>query len=253
MELGIAGKVAIVTGASSGLGKSVAQALAAEGANIVLFARSSEKLAAIALEIQAKHSVRVTPVVGDMRLQHDVNRLAMMARSEFGGVDILVVNTGRPPVPMREALEETDDARWEDAYRTQLWGAILVLRAITPMLLERGWGRVVAITSGTVKQPMVKHALSTVFRAGITGYLKHLSNETAGRGVTVNCVCPASIETPSLRGSYDMSERVKRVPVGRLGTPEELAAAVVFLASDRAGFITGASLPVDGGLTASLF
>jgi 3-oxoacyl-[acyl-carrier protein] reductase len=253
MDLGIAGKVAVVTGSSGGLGRSIAEVLAAEGAHLALFARSADKLELACGEIRARHGVRALAVAGDMREKADVQRLVSAVKAEFGAPDILVVNTGRPPVPMREVLDETDDERWEDAYRTQLRGGILVMQAITPLLIERGWGRVIAVTSGTVKQPMVKHGLSTVFRAGLTGFVKHLANETAGRGVTVNAVCPASIETPSLRGSYDLAERAKRVPVGRLGRPEELAAAVVFLASAQAGFITGSSLPVDGGLTASLF
>lgn len=253
MDLGIAGKVAVVTGASGGLGESIARVLAAEGASVVLFARSPDKLAQVASEIRAQHPVRAVTVAGDMRSRDDVRRLGESVRAEFGGADILVVNTGRPPLPMREALDETDDERWDEAYRTQLWGAILVMREITPMLVQRGWGRVIAVTSASVMQPMEKHALSTVFRAGVTGYLKHLANETAGRGVTVNAVCPASIETKSLRGSYDLAERVRRVPVRRVGKPEELAAAVAFLASRQAGYITGVSLPVDGGQTASLF
>lgn len=253
MDLGIAGKVAVLTGASRGLGESVARVLAAEGVDVVLFARSADKLAQVACEIRAQHRVRAVTVAGDLRSRDDVRRLGESVRAEFGGADILVVNTGRPPLPMREALDETDDARWDEAYRTQLWGAIQVLREITPMLIQRGWGRVIAVTSASVLQPMEKHALSTVFRAGVTGYLKHLSNETAGHGVTVNAVCPASVATQSLRADYDLEERARRVPMRRVGKPEELAAAVAFLASRQAGYITGVSLPVDGGQTASLF
>ena len=252
MDLGIAGKVAVLTGASGGLGESIAQVLAAEGVDLVLFARSADKLAQLASGLRAKHPVRAVAVAGDMRSRDDVRRLVVSVRAEFGGADILVVNTGRPPLPMREALDDTDDERWEQAYRTQLWGAILVLRELTPMLVERGWGRVIAVTSATVLRPMETHALSTVFRAGVAGYLKHLANETAGRGVTVNAVCPSSIETKGLRASYNLAERARRIPVRRAGKPEELAAAVAFLASRQAGYITGASLPVDGGQTASL-
>jgi len=253
MDIGIAGKLAVVTGASSGLGKSIAHALAAEGAHLVLFARTPERLTQVASEIKERHGVRTLAVSGDLRSEQDINRLAASVRAEFGGPDILVVNTGRPPMPPRDALDETDDARWEDAYRTQLFAAALVLRKLVPMLVERGWGRVIAVTSNTVRQPMEKHALSTVFRLGVTGYLKHLANETASTGVTVNAVCPALIETPSLSGSYDLAARARRAPMRRVGTPDELAAAVVFLASRQAGYITGVSLPVDGGQTAALF
>ena len=253
MDLGIAGKLAIVTASSAGLGDAVARALAAEGVHLALFARSGDQLRANAAEIEARYRVRVLPVVGDMRLRKDVENLVNVVAQEFGGPDILVLNTGRPPLPTREVLEETEDERWEEAYRTQLWGSILVARIVVPLLAERGWGRVIAITSASVKQPMPNHGLSTVYRAGVTGMMKHLANEVAAKGVTVNCVCPASIATASLGRSYDFSERIKKVPVGRIGRPEELAAAVAFLASDLAGFITGASLQVDGGMVASLY
>jgi 3-oxoacyl-[acyl-carrier protein] reductase len=183
----------------------------------------------------------------------DVERLVKTVREQFGGIDILVLGTGRPPVPMRAVLEETDDERWEAAYRVQLWSAILVARSVVPILIERGWGRVIAITSATVKQPMPHHGLSTVFRAGVTAYMKHLANEIAAKGVTVNTVCPASIGTESLKASYPTQERLKRIPLRRLGTPQELAATVTFLASQGAGFITGASIHVDGGMVASLY
>ena len=118
-------------------------------------------------------------------------------------------------------------------------------------MLDRGWGRVVAITSASVKQPMLNHGLSTIFRAGLTGYLKHLANEIAAKGVTVNMVCPASVVTSDRPGTYDVDERLKGIPLGRLGKPDDVAAAVAFLASDHAGFITGASLNIDGGMVAA--
>jgi len=253
MNLGIAGKVALVTACSSGLGKAVADALAAEGVKLALFSRSGEVLRATADQIEKQHNVQVLAVPGDMRSETDVERLVTELKQTFGGVDIIVLNTGRPPTPMREVLDETENERWEEAYRTQLWGPLLAARMVVPLLLDRGWGRVIAITSASVKQPMRRHGLSTVFRSGVTAYMKHLANETAAKGVTVNTVCPASIGTASLKASYDISERLKLVPAGRLGRPEELAATVAYLASDHAGFITGASLHVDGGMVASLY
>ncbi|OGA43457.1 MAG: 3-oxoacyl-ACP reductase [Betaproteobacteria bacterium RIFCSPLOWO2_12_FULL_62_13] len=252
MDLGIAGKLAIVTACSGGLGDAVARSLAAEGVHLALFARSEARLRANAVEIQRRYNVRVVPVVGDMRSRDDVENLVAIVEREFGGPDILVLNTGRPPLPTRDVLEETDDDRWEQAYRTQLWAAILVARRVTPLLVRRGWGRVIAITSASVKQPMPNHGLSTIFRAGVTGLMKHIANEVASKGVTVNTVCPASIVTDSLERTYDLSERVKHIPVGRLGRPEELAATVTFLASEYAGFITGTSIHVEGGMVASL-
>jgi 3-oxoacyl-[acyl-carrier protein] reductase len=253
MDLGLAGKNVVVTGASSGLGLAVAEAFAGDGANLLLFARRGELLRTHCDSLVARHGIAATAIAGDMTSGEDIARLSAAAGAMKGGPDILVVNTGRPPTPMREALDETDEDRWEAAFRVQLLGAIRVTRAIAPMLIAKGWGRIVAVTSASVMQPMPKHALSTVFRAGATGYFKHLANEIARTGVTVNCVCPGAIGTESLRSSYDVAERAVTLPVGRIGRPEELAAAVAFFASDKAGFITGASLQVDGGQVAALF
>lgn len=252
MDLGIAGKTAVVTGASSGLGEAIASRLAAEGANLVLFARRGPLLEQQAATLSKQYGVAVAVVAGDMTRAEDVARLTEAASSLKGGPDILVLNTGRPPSPMREVLEETDDARWEEAYKVQLWGGIMVARAITPKLVAKGWGRVVAVTSATVRQPMVKHGLSTVFRAGLTGFLKHLANEVAATGVTVNNVCPGSVATESLRRSYNVDDRAATLPMRRVGRPEEVADTVAFFTSHNAGFITGASLQVDGGQVASL-
>lgn len=252
MNLNIHGKTAIVTAASSGLGEYAARALAAEGANLVMFARSADTLRTKAAEIATQHGVRVVPIAGDMRIAADVDRLVAETQREFGGPDILVLNTGRPPVPMREVLDENDDARWQDAYETQLRGAVRVVSKVAPLLVARGWGRIVGITSASVKQPMTKHGLSTVFRAGLTGYLRHLANEIAATGITVNTVCPASVGTEAMEKSYDLKIRAQQVPMRRIGRPEELGAMVAFLCSDLAGFTTGAAIQVDGGMVASL-
>ncbi len=252
MNLGITGKTAIVTASSGGLGEYAARALAAEGVNLVLFARSEDTLRAKAADMAKQYGVRVLPVAGDMRITVDVDRLISETQREFGGPDILVLNTGRPPVPMREVLDENDDDRWQDAYETQLRGAVRVVSKVAPLLVARGWGRIVGITSATVKQPMTKHGLSTVFRAGLTGYLRHLANEIAATGITVNTVCPASVGTEAMEKSYDLKVRAQQVPMRRIGRPEELGAMVAFLCSDLAGFTTGAAIQVDGGMVASL-
>ena len=252
MDLGIKGKTAIVTASSGGLGEYAARALAAEGVNLVLFARSADTLRAKAAEISRKHGVRVVPVAGDMRDDADVERLVFECDNEFGAPDILVLNTGRPPVPMREVLDETKDQRWLDAYDTQLRAAVRVVSKVAPLMVARGWGRIVGITSATVKQPMVKHGLSTVFRAGLTGYLRHLANEIAAKGVTVNTILPASIGTEALAKSYDLNTRAQQVPMKRVGKPEELGAMVAFFCPEQAGFTTGAAVLVDGGMVASL-
>ncbi len=252
MDLGIRDKVAIVTGSSAGIGASIADRIAAEGCRTVLFARSADKLEALAADLRARHGVEVLAVAGDMTRAEDVQRLVDRTREVFGDPQILVMNSGRPPLKMRNVLDETDDARWRQAHETQLWGPLLVVRRVLPLMQARRWGRVVAVTSATVKQPMPHHGLSTVYRAGVTGLMRHLANEVAADGVTVNCVCPASIGTDALVSSYDPAERIKRIPLGRLGKPEEFAATVAFFASEHAGFITGASLQVDGGMVASL-
>ncbi len=252
MNLGLTGKTAIVTASSGGLGEYAARALAAEGANLVLFARSADTLRAKAADMARQYGVKVLPVAGDMRIAADVQRLIAETQRAFGGPDILVLNTGRPPVPMREVLDETEDERWQEAYETQLRGAIRVVGQVAPLLVARGWGRIVGITSASVKQPMTKHGLSTVFRAGLTGYLRHLANEIAASGVTVNTVCPASVGTEAMEKSYDLKVRAQQVPMRRIGKPEELGATVSFFFSDLARFTTGASIQVDGGMVATL-
>ncbi len=257
MDLGIRGKTALVTASSGGMGRNIALALAAEGANVVLFARSADKLRDVAQEIERTHGVRALPVAGDMLVRADVERLASTLEREVGGPDIVVLLTGRPPNPIRATLDETDEARWHEAYHNQLWGAIQVMNHAVPLMLKRGWGRILAITSASVKQPMPHHCLSTVFRAGVTAYMKHLANEVAASGITVNCIAPALIDTSHRTGTSAYSEaqseaRKKLTPLGRLGTQEEFAGVVAFLASVQAGFITGASIQVEGGMIGAL-
>lgn len=251
MDLGLAGKRALVTGASSGLGLACCEALAAEGADLVLFARGREALEKAQARLAETHGVSVDIHAGDLTKRDEVAGLVRVLR-EGRGLDILVLNTPRPPSPMRDFLDETEDERWEEAYRNQLEGALNVLRAVPPVLVERGWGRVIGITSASVKQPMARHAVSTVFRAGVQAALKHLANEVGSRGVTVNAVAPAGIATPTFDQFHDVEARAAAMPVRRLGTPQELGAVVAFLASQHAGFLTGQLIQLDGGLTASL-
>jgi 3-oxoacyl-[acyl-carrier protein] reductase len=251
MDFGISGKRALVIGGSSGLGLAVCEALAAEGVNLAIFARNASRLASATAHLTQRFGVKVETVAGDITEPLEVQRLAEHLK-ESGGLDILILNTARPPSPMRQFLDETDDLRWSQAYQQQLNGALVVLRFITPLLLEKSSSRLVAITSATVKQPMPLHAISTVFRAGVQAALKHLANETASRGLTVNAVAPASILTAGLATHHNLAERAQAIPVKRLGTPEELAATVVFLTSRQAGFITGQTVQVDGGMTVGL-
>ena len=258
MDLGIKGKLALVTASSDGMGRNIARTLAAEGANLVLFSRSEDKLSAVCAEIEAQHGVKATAVAGDMTSHGDVLRLAETLRT-LGGPDILVLVSARPPNPLRETLKEDEQSRWDQAYRArQLWSVIDLVTVTVPQMLDRGWGRIVAVTSASAKQPMAVHALSTVFRAGVTAYMKGLAAEVAPHGITVNCVAPALIDTSHRQGkagySKDQTEHRKTLtPMGRMGTQEELCGVVTFLTSRQAGFVTGSTVAVEGGMIASLF
>lgn len=253
MDLGISGKRALVTGASMGLGFGVAEALAKEGVNLALFARNLESLKNAKKKLLDKYpNVDVQIISGDMTKAKDIHDLRQYL-IDSGAIDIFIVNTARPPNSMRNFLDENDPVRWEQAYQTQLQCALMLLREITPMMLDRGWSRIVAIGSASIKQPMPRHALSTIFRAGLLAALKHLSNETAGKGLTVNTVSPASIKSDSFAANYNLEARLKTIPMNRLGTVEELASTVAFFCSQQAGFINGANIQVDGGMTSALY
>jgi 3-oxoacyl-[acyl-carrier protein] reductase len=253
MDLGITGKRAVVIGGSSGLGYAVCERLVAEGVDLVIFARDPDRLEqARGQLLRIPGARRVDTVAGDIASRQDIERLAQEV-TQTGGMQILVLNTPPPPRPMYDFLAEEDDQRWEDAYQWQLKGALLVLRKLAPLLIGPGWGRIVAITSASIKEPLPNHALSTVYRAGVQAALKHLSMELAQHGVTVNSVAPAVVVTPTYHTVHNVEDRVSRIPLKRAGKPEELAATVAFFASDLAGFITGESLQMDGGCTRSLF
>ncbi len=251
MDLGIAGKRAIVIGGSQGLGYAVSERLAQEGADLLLFARDAGRLGQARDALCRQHGARVQICAGDIGRAADIQQLAAEAAAT-GGAQILVLNTPRPPSPMHDFLQENDEQRWEQAYRLQLEGALTVLRKLVPLVAMQGWGRVIAITSASVKQPMPRHAISTIFRAGVQAALKHLAAEVAARGVTVNAVAPATIVTPTFATYHNLEQRIQAVPLKRAGKPQELAATVAFLASEHAGFITGETIQVDGGQTLAL-
>lgn len=251
MDLGISGKRALVIGGSSGLGLACAQALAAEGVDIAIFARNSENLKRAVSDIKSAFGVTCDGFSGDITKQADVQALRDWVAAS-GGMDIMVLNTPRPPSPMVDFLDENDDERWDRAYRDQLEGALFILRHLTPLLLNKGWGRLIAITSASIKNPLPRHALSTVFRSGVQAALKHLSQEIAEHGVTVNAVAPATVLTPTFAQFHNLQDRVVATPLKRAGTMDELGGTVAFLASQQAGYITGENIQLDGGRTGSL-
>ena len=246
MDLGLNGKRALVTGASSGLGLACAQALAAEGVAVAIAARSAERLAAAAATIDTSSSGQpVAEIVADVSSPDAVAAMVAEADAALGGIDILIANAGGPP-PGRFA--DTDVAAYEPALRLNLLSTVAMCKATVPAMQARGWGRVVAITSTSVREPIEFLILSNTARAGLTGFLKTLAREVAADGVTVNSVQPGLHDTNRLRALTGQSlDRAASVPAGRLGDPADFGRIAAFVCSDAAKFLTGAAIPVDGG------
>jgi 3-oxoacyl-[acyl-carrier protein] reductase len=250
VDLGIDGRVALVMGASKGLGKGVAGALAAEGARVAITSRSRERLDATVEELEGE----VTAFVADTG---DLDRLAELVaevESDLGPIDILVANTGGPPKGL--ALDNSI-AEWEEAYRSLVLGVRVLVGAVLPGMRDRGWGRIVNIGSNSTVEPIPALTLSNANRLAAIGFLKTLSHEVAADGITVNTIATGKFGTDRLvenEGSMENAEQTARetVPAGRLGLPEEFGDLVAFLASDRAAYINGATIPIDGGLLRSV-
>ena len=257
MELGLTGKIALVAAASRGLGRAVAEELAREGAHLLICARGADALRETAESIRAASGVRVIEVVADLSDPADVARVAERALAEFGRVDVLVTNGGGPPAGPFET--HSADA-WQAAVRQTLMSVVELTRAVLPGMKERRWGRIINVTSIAVKQPVDNLILSNSVRAAVTGFARTLANEVAPFGITVNNVMPGYTRTQrveelaernaSLKGTSPDAERAVwegQIPMARLGESTEFAAMVAFLASERASYTTGASIPVDGG------
>jgi len=247
MDLGLRGRTAVVCGASSGLGLAAAEALADEGANVAMLARRREQLERDADRIGA------LAVRGDVTNAADLERLVAKTLEAFGGIDIVVWNSGGPPPGT--AADVTDDAL-ERAFELLLLPAVRLVRLCLPHLRESDAGRVVAITSLTVKEPTAHLALSNSIRPGLVGWLKTLWRELGPEGVTVNCVAPGRIDTPRMTEVFGEGgpspEELAQIPLGRLGTPREFGDIVCFLASSRASYVNGTTVLVDGGLSRGL-
>jgi len=259
MDLGLKGRGALVTGASSGLGAACALALAAEGAEVVINSRGQEKLEACAQKIQRMTGRAVSVVTGDLTRPDDVVRIHAESIQALpnGRIDILVSNTGGPAAGYFLDLPKE---KWEESYNLILKSAIDLTRAVLPAMIERKWGRLIYITSIAVLQPIDDLLLSNTFRAGLTGFCKTISNTYAKHGITANTVCPGYTATERLMELSEsrakqqgiapedvLANFAKLSPSGRIGQPEELAALVAFLSSDRAAYLTGTAFPVDGG------
>jgi 3-oxoacyl-[acyl-carrier protein] reductase len=244
--LGLSGRTAIVCGASSGMGLAIAGAFAAEGMNVAMFARRRKLL-----ETEAER-LGALAVQGDVTNPQDCERLVTRTVDAFGGIDVLVNNSGGPP---RTSALELSDELLQDAVDLLLHSAIRLTGLCLPYLAKSGRGRVINITSSTVREPVDNLALSNAIRPGVIGWAKTLSREVGPDGVTVNSIAPGRIDTERLAEVYPdgpTEQDLQVIPLRRLGRPDEIAGVVCFLASDRASYVTGTTIAVDGGLTRGL-
>ncbi len=253
MDYRLQGKVALVTGASKGIGFAVAEGLAAEGARVMLAARDQRPLQ------KAVESLRLLGgeaygAAADVSRPETIEELFQKTRERFGDPDILVVNAGGPPAG--KAAELSEEA-WRRGYDLTLMSYVRLARTALPAMREKRWGRIVGVTSLSVKQPVANLALSNAFRAAVTGFAKTLSSELAAEGVTVNNVAPGYTATLRLEELFQDDAARERllaaIPAKRFGKPEEIAAAVLFLASEGAAYLTGQTLIVDGGMVGATY
>ena len=262
MDFGLRGKVAIVAAASRGLGRAIAEELAGEGCSIVMCARGKETLAEAARSVREKGGGEVLDIPADVSRSEDVDRLVSATIDRFGRVDVLVTNAGGPPSGPFESLTPE---KWNDAIQLTLLSTVNLCRAVLPGMKQRKWGRIINVTSIAVKQPVDGLMLSNSLRSAVTGFARTLANEVARDGITVNNILPGYTRTERVeslaraaaeRDGTPLEESLRKweneIPMRRLGEPREFAALAAFLASERASYITGTSITVDGGWTKGL-
>lgn len=261
MDLGLKGKVALAAASSEGLGRAVAEALAAEGADLVICSRREEPLERARRELEL-HGVKVRAIPANLTEPEEVEKVVGGALEAFGRVDVLVTNTGGPPAgPFEDHAPEV----WDLAVRQNLFSVLNLIRAVLPGMRERKWGRIINITSIAVKQPSDNLILSNSVRAAVTGFARTLATETAGDGITVNNVMPGFTRTDRLTELAEKRAQIKgctpddiwdlwhrEIPMGRVGDPREMASLVAYLASEQASYVTAQSIAVDGGWIRSL-
>ncbi len=263
MDLGLKGKVALVGGSSKGIGRAAATALAREGCKVAICARGDTALTATAQTIRQQTMAQVLPLVCDMASYEDIKHVVAETVKTFGRLDIVVNNAGGPPTG---SFDDFAEESWQQAISQNLLSAIRTTREALPHLRRSGSGRIINITSVSVKQPIDYLILSNTTRLGVVGMAKTLSREVAAEGITVNNVCPGNIATERLvslieeraqRQGIPMEQAMEveeaRLPMGFLGDPGDVASLVVFLASAKARYITGATIQVDGGSTTAIF
>lgn len=262
MDLGLNGKRALVTGASRGIGFAIAQALADEGASVVLASRDGEACVARAAEISERGAGSATGTACDMGDLDAVDGLAAFALEHLGGVDVLVLNTGGPPFGPVSAVET---ATWREHFETMVLSVMRLTGHLLPSMRERGWGRILMVTSTGVVEPIPALGISNALRVSLVNWAKTLSFEIAPDGVTINVVMPGRIATERMEQLYraraesegitvDAARKAveESIPAGRVGTVEEFAALAAFLAGESASYITGSAIAVDGGLRRSV-
>ncbi|WCT11930.1 SDR family oxidoreductase [Mucilaginibacter jinjuensis] len=258
MDLKLSNKIAIVLAASKGLGKAIATILADEGATVIISSRSQEQLDATAEEIKKETRRSVTAIAADVSNPAAIESLIKQVADKFGAIDILINNTGGPPF---DKFENFDDAAWKKAFDDILLAFARNSRLALPYLKKSDSGRIINIVSGSVKAVLENSVLSTAMRMGVVGMAKMMADEFGPYNITVNNVAPGFILTDRIKHTIPegkdpdqaIKEKAKNIPLGRIGQPEEFAAAVAFLASEQASYISGVTLQVDGGGSRAIY